>query len=219
MQYVEINPYGNKLYVPEGHFPTRKTKVIDTGYGYATEISHGNWRLIDPDTGELRLPPVRGAATAAAYTCTPAPFAAGTAIHTFITAISPAGHGLSCTEFAVSFDGVTATAVPVLVTLNQSTQATAGTAGGSTVITQVRGRLTSGSAPTMGSAYTAQNTVLTIVKSWYVPAFMGQYTYQAPLGREVECDSSGGTIKALSIVTTPAAAVNVTGYMEVEALG
>ena len=71
----------------------------------------------------------------------------------------------------------------------------------------------------MGGNYSGQNTVLTIIKSWYVPAFMGTFTYQAPLGREVECDSSGGTIKGISLVSTPAAAVNETGHLEVEALG
>ncbi len=219
MHYKEINPYGSKLYVPETYFPSRIQKAIDTGYGYAIEIEHGLWRLIDPDTGELRLPPVRGGATAAAYVCTPAPFAAGTAIHTFITAISPAGHGLSLTEFACSFDGVTSSAIPVLVTVNHSTQAGAGTAAVSTTVTQVRGRATSGSAPTMGGNYSAQNSVLTILKSFYIPAFMGTFVYQAPLGREIECDSSAGTIKGISLVTTPAAAVNCTGHLEVEALG
>lgn len=158
--------------------------------------------------------------TAAAYVCqSTTVFAAPAAVHTFMMAIAPAGHGLSLVEFGVSFDGVTSSAIPVLVELVSSTQAGAGTAGVSTVITQIRGRATSGSAPTFGGNYTAEPTTLVALKRWYVPAFMGLFVYQAPLGREAETDSSGGTIKAIGIRITPPATVNAVGYMEVEALG
>lgn len=157
---------------------------------------------------------------AAAYVCqSTTPFAAPAAVHTFLNVIAPAGHGLCVVEFGISFDGVTATAVPVLVELCSSTQATAGTAGVSTVVTQIRGRTTSGSAPTMGGNYTAEPTTLVALKRWYVPAFMGLFVWQAPLGREPECDSSGGTIKSLALRITPPATVNCVGYMEVEAVG
>lgn len=158
--------------------------------------------------------------TAAAYVLqSTTPFAAPAAVHTFLMAIAPAGHGLTLVEFGISFDGVTASAVPVLVELVNSTQAGAGTAGVSTVVTQVRGRSTGGSPPTMGGNYTAEPTTLVCLKRFYVPAYMGSLTYQVPLGREVECDSSGGTIKGIGIRITPPATVNAVGWMEVEALG
>ncbi len=223
MQYKEIHPYRNDgpaLYVPESYFPSRKTNVIDTGYGYAVETQPGQWRLVD-ESGELRLPPVRGGSNPGpAYTLqSTTPFAAPAAVHTFEMAIAPAGHGLSLAEWAISFDGVTATAIPVLVEVVNSTQAGAGTAGVSTVITQIRGRVTTGQAPTMGGNYTGEPTTLVSLRRYYIPAFMGSFTYQAPLGREVDCDSSGGTIKALGIRITPPATVNAVGYMEVEAAG
>lgn len=147
------------------------------------------------------------------------PFNAATGAKTFMMAIAPAGHGLALTEFAISFDGVTTTAVPCLVELVTSTQAGAGTSGVTPTITQVRGRTTSGSAPTGGGNYTAEPTTLVSVSRWYIPQLMGSMTYQFPLGREIECDSSGGTIKGLGIRITTTATVNVVGHMEVEAIG
>ena len=156
----------------------------------------------------------------AAYSLvTGTPFAATAGAKTLLMAISPAGHGLAMVEFSISMDGVTSTAVPATLDIVQSTQAGAGTSGVAPTITQVRGRLTTGSAPTGGSNYTAEPTTLTIVKRFYVPQYMGLFVYQFPLGREIECDSSGGTIKGLGIRINVSAAVNVMAYMEVEALG
>lgn len=147
------------------------------------------------------------------------PFALTTGAKTALMAIAPAGHGLCLVNFAVSFDGVTATAVPALVEIVSSTQAGAGTSGVSPTITQIRGRATGGSAPTGGSNYTAEPTTLVSLKRWYVPQFMGTFDKDYPLGREPECDSSGGTIKAIGIRVTVSANVNGTFTMEVEAVG
>ena len=123
------------------------------------------------------------------------------------------------TEFHAACDGVTSSAVPVYVEICQSTQATAGTAGSAPTPVQVRGRATAGQAPTAGAAYGATpNTVLTSAFSILVPAFNGVYTYQFPLGREIECDSSAGTVKALGIRATAVATVNMRNYIEVENL-
>lgn len=164
--------------------------------------------------------PIRGGATTAAYTLVSGtPFSAATGAKTFMMAIAPAGHGLSLVEFAISMDGVTSSAVPALVEVVSSTQAGVGTSGVTPTITQVRGRATSGSAPTGGGNYTAEPTTLVSLKRWYIPQYNGSFTYQFPLGREVECDSSAGTIKALGIRINTSATVNVVGHMEVEALG
>jgi hypothetical protein len=159
-------------------------------------------------------------ATPVAYTIGNATaFAAPAAVHTFLNVIAPAGHGLSLVEFGISFDGVTASAVPVFVELCASTQAGAGTAGITPTATQIRGRSTGGSAPTAGANYTVEPTVLTTLKQWYVTPNGGLFVMQFALGREVECDSSAGTTKALALRITPPAIVNVRGYMEVEAAG
>lgn len=146
------------------------------------------------------------------------PFSIATATKTWVMAIAPAGHGLVLCEATVSFDGVTASAVPATIEVVQSTQAGAGTSGVAVTPTQTRGRATGGQAPTAGSNYTAEPTVLTVVRKFYLPQYMGLCTYQLPLGREIECDSSGGTIKGLGIRITTTATVNVLGHLEVENL-
>ena len=55
------------------------------------------------------------------------PFALTAGAKTVILAISAANSGLLVVEFGISFDGVTASAVPALVELVSSTQAGAGT--------------------------------------------------------------------------------------------
>jgi len=147
------------------------------------------------------------------------PFNAATGAKTFMMAISPAGHGLALVEFGISTDGITSSATPMRVDIVQSTQATAGTSGVTPTITQIRGRGTGGSAPTGGGNYTAEPTVLTIVKTFYLSQYNGLNIIQLPLGREIECDSSGGTVKGLGIRVNTSATVNILGYMEVEAVG
>ncbi len=157
--------------------------------------------------------------TAVGYSITTATVFAMTAgAKTALMAIAPAGHGLSLVDASVSFDGVTSSAVPATVEIVTSTQAGAGTSAVGPTITQVRGRATGGSAPTGGSNYTVEPTTLVRVRIYYIPQFMGNFTYQLPLGREIECDSSAGTIKALGIRVTVSANVNFVGYMEVENL-
>ena len=146
------------------------------------------------------------------------PFAMTTGAKTVLMAIAPAGHGLQLVSITVSFDGVTTTDVPALVEIVTSTQAGAGTSGVAPTITQIRGRSTGGSAPTGGSNYTVEPTVLVSVERFYLPQLMGTYTLQLPLGREIECDASGGTIKALGIRVNVSANVNCVATMEVENL-
>ncbi len=131
---------------------------------------------------------------------------------------SPAGHGLALTEFNVSFDGVTSSAVPALVQLTAST----GTAGTFTATTpfQVRGRTVTGSAPTAGENASAEpGTPGSVYLATLVPVFNGVYTYQFPLGREIEMDSSAGAVKQMLMRITAPATVNARSYMEHEAIG
>lgn len=149
----------------------------------------------------------------------PTPFAMTTNAKTVLNAIAPAGHGLVLVEWSISFDGVTASAVPAVVEICTSTQATAGTSGVAPTITLVRGKATIGSAPTGGSNYTAEPTALVSIDKLYLPTYMGVLHIQKPLGREYETDASGGTIKAICIRINVPANVNCLANMEVEALG
>lgn len=163
--------------------------------------------------------PMRGGSTAAAYSITGAIFAMTTGAKTALSAIAPAGHGLALTELSLTFDGISATAVPAYVELCTSTQAGTGTVGTAPTIAQVRGRATGGSAPTAAGNFTVEPTVLARVRHWYVSPNGGIFVYPLPLGREIECDSSAGTLKALSLRINVTANVNLAAYMEVEAVG
>jgi hypothetical protein len=158
-------------------------------------------------------------ATGAAFACRNTVFSAATGAKTVLVVASPSQHGLALVELAVSFDGVTATAVPATVELTQLTLGGTGTAGGSPVAgVQVRGR-TGATAPTVTHNYTSEPTTHTVIRQWFVSPNGGALIYPLPLGREVECDASGGTIKSLALRINTSATVNVLAYMEVEAVG
>ena len=72
---------------------------------------------------------------------------------TIVNVIPSANRIATIVEFGVSFDGVTASAVPVLVELVSSSQGTSGTSTAGT-INQIRGRLNTVGA-TAGVNYTA----------------------------------------------------------------
>lgn len=131
---------------------------------------------------------------------------------TIINVINAANGLVRIVELSVSFDGVTASAEPVTVELCSSTQATAGTPGTSPTPTQLRGptRTFQGTA---ALAYTAEPTVLTVLKRWLVPAFNGLLVLQFPLGREPEQVT---TADGLCLRCTAPATVNCQGFLEVE---
>lgn len=156
---------------------------------------------------------------AARYTIAmPTPFSIATATKTTLMAIAPAGHGLVLISYKISFDGVTSSAVPATVEIVRSTQAGAGTSGVSPTITLVGGRVTSGSAPTGGSNYSAEPTTLTAVDRFYVSQYMGLVAEPFPLGREIEIDSSAGTVLAVGLRVTTTATVNCLATLYVETL-
>jgi hypothetical protein len=156
---------------------------------------------------------------AAGYACSSgAAFAVTSGAKTLINLISGATSAPPVlTEFGVSFDGVTSSAVPALVELCASTQAAAGTPGTVGTITQIRGYAGLGvaSGVTVSGQYSAEPTVLVAVKQWYVPAFMGLLVIQFPLGREaMGFDTASTSMKGIALRVSAPAAVNVRGYIE-----
>ena len=130
---------------------------------------------------------------------------------TVLNIINASNSLIRIVEIGVSFDGVTSTAVPVVVELCKSTQAGAGTSTSHTIV-QGRGPTRTVQA-TAARNYTAEPTVLTAYKRWLVPAFMGLVVIQFPLGREPEIITSAN---AYALRCTAPAAVNFQGYMEFE---
>lgn len=129
---------------------------------------------------------------------------------TILSVINAANSLIRICELSVSFDGTSGTAEPVTVELCSSTQATAGTSTSHT-IAQVRGPTRTVQA-TGARAYTAEPTVLTVLKRWLAHPQTG-LVIQFPLGREPEQVT---TSDALCIRCTAPANVNVQGYLEFE---
>lgn len=154
---------------------------------------------------------------AAGYAITSgAAFAVTVGAKTLLNLISPASAAPpTLVEFGVSTDGVTSSAVPMLLELCASTQATAGTPGTVGTITQIRGYGGATAGATVSGQYSAEPTVLTAIKQWFVPAFMGLFTIQFPLGREaVGFDTASTSMKGIALRVSAPAAVNVRGYIE-----
>lgn len=154
---------------------------------------------------------------AAGYACSSgAAFAVTSGAKTLLNLIAPASAAPPVlVEFGISFDGVTASAVPALVELCASTQATAGTGGTVGTITQIRGYGGANAQATVLGQYSAEPTVLTPVKQWFVPAFMGLFTIQFPLGREaIGFDAASTSMKGIALRVSAPAAVNARGYIE-----
>jgi hypothetical protein len=132
---------------------------------------------------------------------------------TIIGANAHANSGLQLKSFEVAFDGVTASAVPVLVEVMYATWATnsPGTNSTSTTPRQSYGRvLTAGF--TSGKTWTAEPTVLTVLKEFLLTPNAGLIAYQWPLGQEPDSALAEG----FAIRCTAPAVVNVRATMNVE---
>lgn len=130
---------------------------------------------------------------------------------TIMSVITASNSLTRLTELSVSFDGTSATAVPVMVELCYSTQAGAGTSTSHT--SAQTGGPTRTVQGTAARNYTAEPTTLTVWKRWKIRADGGLLLLQFPLGREPE---QVVTADAMCVRVTAAATVNVQGYMEYE---
>lgn len=129
---------------------------------------------------------------------------------TILSVINAANSLIRICELSVSFDGTSGTAEPVTVELCSSTQATAGTSTSQTPV-QCRGPTRTVQA-TGARNYTAEPTVLTVLKRWLVHPQTG-LVIQFPLGREPEQVT---TADAMCIRCTAPATVNAQAYIEFE---
>ena len=117
-------------------------------------------------------------------------------------------------EFSVSFDGVTASAVPVLVELISSTTGTAGTPRATLAAgKQERGWPAQTSQTTAGDTYSAEPGTQLVNRKWYLTPNGGLMVIQLPLGREatgiVTATTDG---KAWGLRCTAPATVNCHSY-------
>ncbi len=148
----------------------------------------------------------------ALYSCYNTVFSAATGAKTVLNLIAGANQPIQIVEWGISFDGTTSSATPATVNLCQSTQAGAGTPGGSPpAVVQITGRPITAQF-TVAHNYTAEPTTLTVIEQFFVSQYNGQMIKQYLPGREPETDLSGGTVKALSIRVNSSATVNVLAY-------
>jgi hypothetical protein len=150
-------------------------------------------------------------AKAGYMTTTGAAVALTTVAKTVLCVIAPAQFGVDLKKLRVAFDGVTASAVPILVELMYSTLAsnsTPGTNNTAGTVTQVYGRTIT---PGFTSFYasTTEPTVLTVIDSWLLDPNKGLVLYDYPLGDTPDTAVSNGLV----IRCTPPAAVNVRATM------
>ena len=118
------------------------------------------------------------------------------------------GFGVDLKKFRVAFDGVTASAVPVLVELCYSTFASnaPGTNSTSTTVDQAYGRsITAGF--TAAKNWTSEPTALTPLDEWLLTPAGGLVLYDFPLGDTPDSAVSNGFVLRLNAPAT----VNVRG--------
>ena len=109
---------------------------------------------------------------------TGATVATGTALKTILSVIAPAQFGVDLKKIHMGFDGVTASATPILVELWSATTDGTGTAG---TVTQVYGRSITAGFTTKYN-YSAEPTTLTLLDSWTLTPNGGTLFYDWPLG-------------------------------------
>jgi hypothetical protein len=124
-----------------------------------------------------------------------------------------ANHGVDLTKIRVGFDGVTASAVPVLVELCAATFATNGPGTNSTSVTvrQLYGRL-AGTGFSGAKNWTSEPTVLTVVDEWLLTPNGGLVLYDWPLGTSPDSPLGEGFV----IRCTAPATVNVRADLHFE---
>lgn len=126
---------------------------------------------------------------------------------------APSGNGIDLKKFKVGFDGVTASAVPVLVELCYATFATNSPGTNSTSVTpaQTYGRTITVGA-TAAKTWTTEPTALTVVQEWLLTPNGGLVMYDFPLGDTPDSAVSEGFV----IRCNAPAAVNVRASLEFE---
>lgn len=118
--------------------------------------------------------------------------------------------GVDWKKYRIGFDGVTASAVPVLVELCACTFATQvpGTASTSVTVTQTAGRTVTPGF-TAGKTWTTEPTVITVLDEFLLSPAGGLVVYDWPLGDTPDSAVSTGFV----IRCTAPAAVNVRAAM------
>lgn len=138
-------------------------------------------------------------------------FAATTGAKTVLKLVTGSTFHIKIHELAIFTDGVTSSAVPATWDLFTSDETTAGTGSGTAVTTQITGRAQAHGL-TVTQNHSAEGTTYTVVKSGFVPQFMGSLVLPNPLGLEEASPSDAADSIGLRINVT--ANVNVLSWLK-----
>lgn len=133
----------------------------------------------------------------------------GATAKTVLTAVAHANSGLQLLSVKLGFDGVTASAVPVLVELCYCTFGTAGT-GTSVTPTQTSGRVLAAGFTGLRN-YSAEPTTMTVLEEWLISPNSSTALMDIPLGNEYDTALAQG----FALRITAPAAVNCRATMAV----
>lgn len=124
-----------------------------------------------------------------------------TVAKTVVGAKAHANSGLQLVQFSISVDGVTTTAVPLLVEVLYTTWATNAPGTNSTLTTprQTQGRVLAAGF-TAGKTWTAEPTggLTPVYPSFFLPQLMGSFAYDFPLGTEPDTALAEGFLIRLT---------------------
>lgn len=129
---------------------------------------------------------------------------------TVLAVTAPATFGCDLRGFSVGFDGVTASAVPVVIELCYSTFATAGTNTARTVVQNAGRVITAGF--TAASNYTVEPTVLTVLREFLLTPNGGLVIVEFAPDKSWDSAVSQG----FALRLTASAAVNVRASLDFE---
>lgn len=132
---------------------------------------------------------------------------------TLVLVDAPANNDLTITEVGVSADGTSGTALALVLDICLVTMATSGTSTSTTPV-QTRGA-TQAAQATAGHSYTAEPTVLSVIRTMYWTPNQGLVIVQFPLGREPMTGLGTGLCLRVNNPTS-GTTVNVRGYIEFE---
>lgn len=127
---------------------------------------------------------------------------------TVLSVIAPAQFGVDLVKYRIGFDGVTASAIPVVVEVVSFTTDGTGTSG---TIAQVYGRSITAGFTTKYN-YTVEPTTATLIDRFTITPNGGTLIYDFPLGTSPDTAVSN----LIALRCTAPAAVNVNGTMWVE---
>lgn len=186
--------------------------ILDLARAIRTGIPNDAWDPQAAVPGNAYTWCTGGTATAGA-----AALAAATA-KTVLYIVAATANQPAITELSISFDGVTSSAVPVLVELISSTAGTAGTPRAALAAgKQLRGWPGQSSQTTCADTYSAEPGTSLVNKKWDITPNGGTQTIQNPLGREPTGIVTATTdAKAWGIRCTAPATVNCHAYLEFE---